>query len=117
MARMEAAVFVGLLLGALSSGRLYKLTSASVVFGCSTLCTLIAFMCVYFFVKESIKNQTEETGRMAKFKALFEWEHVKDLFYTCFKRREHNDRVLIWLIILALASTMFVLGKNPLFKF
>ncbi|XP_031618143.1 uncharacterized protein LOC116337604 [Contarinia nasturtii] len=109
MARMEAAVFVGLLLGSLSSGRLYKLTSASVVFGCAALCTLLGLICVYFFVKESIKNQTEETGRMAKFKALFEWKHVVDLFYTCFKRRENNDRGLIWLIILALASSMFVL--------
>lgn len=67
MARMEAAVFIGLLLGALSSGRLYKLTSASVVFGCSTWCTLLGLMCVYQFVKESIKNETEETGRMVIF--------------------------------------------------
>lgn len=64
MARMEAAVFVGLLLGALSSGRLYTISSASVVFGCATICTLIGLACVYLFVKESIKNQTEETSRM-----------------------------------------------------
>lgn len=64
MARMEAAVFVGLLLGALSSGNLYKLTSASWVFGLSTFCTLLGLICVYMFVKESIKNETEETGRM-----------------------------------------------------
>lgn len=63
MARMEAAVFVGLLLGSLGSGQLYKLASASVVFGCSTCCTLIGLICVYAFVKESIKNETEETGR------------------------------------------------------
>lgn len=64
MARMEAAVFVGLLLGSLSSGHVYKLFSASVVFGCSTFCTLIALICVCLFVKESIKSQTEETSRM-----------------------------------------------------
>lgn len=64
MARMEAAVFVGLLCGALSSGHLYKLTSASFVFGCSALCTVLGLICVYMFVKESIKNETEETGRM-----------------------------------------------------
>lgn len=53
----------------------------------------------------------------AKIKALFEWKHVADLFYTCFKRREHNDRILIWLIILALASTMFVLEGSVALSF
>lgn len=48
----------------------------------------------------------------AKFKALFEWRHVVDLFYTCFKRRERHDRILIWLIIFTLASAMFVLRKD-----
>lgn len=70
MARMEAAVFVGLLLGSLSSGHLYKLFSASVVFGCSTFCTFIALMFVCFFVNESIKNQTEETSRMVSWMLL-----------------------------------------------
>lgn len=65
MARMEAAVFVGLLTGSLLSGQLYKYASSSVVFGCSTWCTLIGLILVYTFVKESIKNQTEvEMSRM-----------------------------------------------------
>lgn len=64
MARMEAAVFVGLLLGSLGGAHLYQLTSASVVFGTATFCTLIALLCVCFFVKESIKNQTEERSSM-----------------------------------------------------
>lgn len=64
MARMEAAVFVGLLLGSLGGAHLYQLTSAAVVFGCGAFCTLIALLCVCFFVKESIKNQTEERSSM-----------------------------------------------------
>lgn len=64
MARMEAAVFVGLLLGAICSGRLYQMTSASLVFGLSTLCTVSGLILVFFFVKESIKNETEETSRV-----------------------------------------------------
>lgn len=64
MARMEAAVFVGLLLGSLSSGRLYKWTSASLVFGLATFCTLSGLVWVYCFVKESIKNETEERSRI-----------------------------------------------------
>lgn len=61
---MEAAVFVGLLFGALSSGHLYRWTSASLVFGLATLCTLTGLICVFLFVKESIKNETEETSRV-----------------------------------------------------
>lgn len=61
---MEAAVFVGLLLGALSSGRLLKISSASVVFGCSTMCTLSGLIWVVLYLKESIKNETEQTSRM-----------------------------------------------------
>lgn len=53
----------------------------------------------------------------AKFKALFEWQHVIDLFYTCFKRRERHDRILIWLIIFTLASAMFVLRTSFPFRF
>lgn len=50
----------------------------------------------------------------AKFKAFFEVRHVGDLLHTCFKRRENNDRTLIWMVIFTLASTMFVLGNSTL---
>lgn len=66
MARMEAAVFMGLLFGALTCGPLYKLTSAWAVFGCSTICTFIALVWIFLFVKESIKNETEQTTKMVK---------------------------------------------------
>lgn len=64
MARMEAAVFMGLLFGALTCGNLYKLTSAWAVFGCSTICTFIGLVWIFLFVKESIKNETEQTSKM-----------------------------------------------------
>lgn len=62
MARMEAAVFIGLLLGSLVSGQLYGLTSASAVFGCACLCTLLGFFFIFAFLKESIKNETDING-------------------------------------------------------
>lgn len=62
MASMEAFVFVGLLLGSLSSIGIYTATSASFVFGCATLSTFIALLYLYFFVNESILEiSTEET--------------------------------------------------------
>lgn len=59
-------VFVGLLMGSMSSGYLYQLTSASVVFGCSTFSAFLALICVYLFLKESNKNVTEETSPWVK---------------------------------------------------
>lgn len=59
---MEAVVFVGLLMGSMSSGRLYLATSTSFVFGLATLSSLIALFCVYLFVDESVKNLTGVTG-------------------------------------------------------
>lgn len=62
MARMEAAVFIGLLLGTLISGSLYEISSATVVFGFATVCTLAGLVVIYVFLKESIKNETDITG-------------------------------------------------------
>lgn len=60
MARMEAVVFVGLLLGALSSIPLYSRTSAAVVFFCASLCNLCGLVYIYFFVRESIQSSTSD---------------------------------------------------------
>lgn len=65
---MEAAVFMGLLFGALTCGNLYQLTSAWAVFLCSTICTFIALVWIFLFVKESIKNETEQTTKMVNTK-------------------------------------------------
>lgn len=59
---MEATVFVGLLLGSMSSGQLYLVTSSAFVFGLSTISSLLALLCVYMFVNESVKNVTGITS-------------------------------------------------------
>lgn len=64
MARMEAAVFVGLLLGSLSSAPIYQATSAAFVFACAAFSTLIGLSYLYFCVGESLKNACTEASRM-----------------------------------------------------
>lgn len=59
---MEAMVFVGLLMGSISSGYLYQLTSATVVFKCASFSAFVALICVYLFLEESNKNVTEEAS-------------------------------------------------------
>lgn len=135
MARMEAFVFIGLLLGSLTSIYLYKTTSASFVFVCAATSTFIALIYLYFFVEESLMEiSSEETTAIVsyrkfcliffsnfisvfvyvtfqnKFKALFKYEHVIDMFHTCFKKREHWNRAVIWLTIISLSFTIFVMG-------
>ncbi|EDW39197.1 GL13958 [Drosophila persimilis] len=39
---------------------------------------------------------------------LFSLKHVKDMFSTCFKRRENNAHTIIWLVTLAGCVTIFV---------
>lgn len=71
MARMEAAVFVGLLLGALSCSPLYNATSTSFVFSIAAISTFVGLVYVYFFVKESIQcpiSDVDALVRQRKFK-------------------------------------------------
>ncbi|EDW27431.1 GL25356 [Drosophila persimilis] len=39
---------------------------------------------------------------------LFSLKHVKDMFSTCFKRRENNAHTIIWLVTLAGCVSIFV---------
>lgn len=72
MVRMEAAVFVGLLLGSLGSPYLYEYTngSSTVVFLCAAIVTLIALLCVYKLLKESIKQVADDISYWVKFIAI-----------------------------------------------
>ncbi|EDV90817.1 uncharacterized protein LOC6569799 [Drosophila grimshawi] len=40
--------------------------------------------------------------------SIFSLTHLKDMFVTCCKPREHNAREIIWLVTLAMFMTMFV---------
>lgn len=132
MARMEAAAFVGLLLGSLCCGPLYNATSASFVFFCAAVSTFCGLVLVYFFVQESIQCSTSDIyawvrhGQMidfrkihnfnrqkfqqTKFKDLFDAKHVIDMFRTAFKKRDGFDRTIIWLTMLMSGAHIFIMG-------
>lgn len=63
MARMEAAVFCGLLLGALSCSYLYNMTSAAAVFFCAAVSSFIALLYLIFFIQESVQNISADVGK------------------------------------------------------
>ncbi|XP_031639670.1 proton-coupled folate transporter-like [Contarinia nasturtii] len=105
MARLEATLLLGSIIGKLIF--VYIHISTPVAFGCSTLCIFIGLTCVYYFVGESIEIEIEQISCIEKFGALFDWKHAEDLFSTCFKRRDNNGRILIWLIIFSLVLALF----------
>ncbi|KAH8253724.1 hypothetical protein KR032_006630 [Drosophila birchii] len=55
--------------------------------------------------EERKRQQTEETVKKA---GLFSVIHIRDMVSTCFKRREHHARAIIWLVTLAMFLSIFV---------
>lgn len=62
MAYLEASLYVGLLLGSMSSSYILKLTSATYVFGIAGIASFGGVLYVIFMVKESIQ-QDEAIGK------------------------------------------------------
>ncbi|XP_017027014.1 probable peptidoglycan muropeptide transporter SLC46 [Drosophila kikkawai] len=55
--------------------------------------------------EERKRQQTEESVKKA---GLFSVVHIRDMVSTCFKRREHHARAIIWLVTLAMFLSIFV---------
>lgn len=62
MAYLEASLYVGLLLGSISSSYLLSLTSATILFGIASTASFVGVLYVIVFVKESIQ-QDESVGK------------------------------------------------------
>ncbi|XP_017123415.1 uncharacterized protein LOC108143479 [Drosophila elegans] len=57
--------------------------------------------------KAEERKRKEEEERVKK-AGLFSMVHIKDMLSTCFKRREHHARAIIWLVTLAMFLSIFV---------
>ena len=62
MSLLEGALYIGVLIGSLSSSYVYKLTSAPIVFAIAAAFTFISVIYVIFGVKESVQN-TEQISK------------------------------------------------------
>lgn len=107
MGILSAALYVGLLIGGLSSSYVLKFTNSTTVFGLSALTSFLSFGYILLFVDESVpKNEIQSES---KFKSIFKIENVSDMFKACFKKRPNFDRTIIWLLIVAMSLSIFVL--------
>lgn len=64
MARMEAAVFMGLLTGSLTSNYIFEVTSTQFMFVLATILIAIALIYIKFAVSESVIGATENDERL-----------------------------------------------------
>ncbi|XP_055627244.1 proton-coupled folate transporter [Toxorhynchites rutilus septentrionalis] len=108
MGILEAAIFCGLLLGTLSSSYILRWTNATVVFAIATGSIFFGILYIAICIEESIRPN-EFDSSTSRVREIFRFELVTDMFHTCFKRRPNFDRVIIWLVIVALGSSIFAL--------
>ncbi|XP_058828288.1 tetracycline resistance protein, class D-like isoform X2 [Topomyia yanbarensis] len=114
MGVLEAAIFGGLLFGTLSSSFILRLANSTTVFTIAAVSISVGIVYITFYIEESIqRNELDSTSY--KFGEIFRFEHVTDLFRTCFKRRPNFDRVIIWLIIFVLGARNFVMGSGTVY--
>lgn len=107
MGMLSAALYVGLLIGGLSSSYILKFSNSTTVFGLSAITAFLSFSYILLFVNESVRN--DEIQSESKFKAIFKMENVSGMFKACFKKRSNYDRSIIWLLIVAMSLSIFVL--------
>ncbi|XP_055609407.1 tetracycline resistance protein, class C-like [Uranotaenia lowii] len=108
MGVLEASIFIGLLLGVLSSSYILRWFNATIVFVTAAVCVLLGILYIAFYIEESIRPN-ELDNSTSKIREIFRFELVSDLFHTCFKPRPNFDRVIIWLVITALGASIFAL--------
>ncbi|XP_067630532.1 probable peptidoglycan muropeptide transporter SLC46 isoform X2 [Eurosta solidaginis] len=130
MATYQAALFMGLMTGSFTAGYLYEATNATFVFLTSCCCIFVATCIILCFVPESLNrrrfplisnssfisqttNEMQPTGaQLTEFRKLFDLKAVKEMWNTCFKQRECNDRSIVWLAMIALLISVFVIDGS-----
>ncbi|XP_076686696.1 putative peptidoglycan muropeptide transporter SLC46 isoform X3 [Andrena cerasifolii] len=104
LAWMEALVSVGFLSGILTGPILFRMYGYTVVFGCATVCCIIATLYVCIFVPETTYNSNSAT-----LSTLFDVHLVKDLIGTCTKKRDGFNRYIVWCCITSLILLVIII--------
>lgn len=112
---IEAIIYFGIVLGIASSSHVLKATSATTVFGISTISVTAAVIYTIIYVEESL-NVDENAVRSNQLAELFSLTPVIEIFKTCFKPRLHNVRRMLWYLIVVFAlSLLTTYGTYNLF--
>lgn len=109
MIAYELAIYVGLLLGSFSSGYVYEATNAYIVFSISAVSIFVALFLMMALLPESLPSENRTSPTSSTQGGLVSL--LKDLWSTCQKPREHNNRFIVLIIMVVLLLTAFVSGK------
>lgn len=109
LALIEMIIFLGVLLGTVSSSYVLRLTGPTLLFTISTGCALVSSLYILVFVDESVQN-IEPVGACGQVKELCSPAPVIDMMKTCFKRRPFKERRILWCLITILMFTVFTLN-------
>uniref|UniRef100_W8BYE5 Solute carrier family 46 member 3 n=1 Tax=Ceratitis capitata TaxID=7213 RepID=W8BYE5_CERCA len=129
MATYEVAVIFGLMMGSFTSGYLYEATNASFVFLTSCCCIFVATCIILCFIPESLNRRRfqfiqsvnevdedqdliESTADAGELVRLFDLAAVREMWQTCFKPREYNDRAIVCLAMVAYSISVFVIDGS-----
>lgn len=123
----EAVMYIGLMTGSFTSGFIYEdCNSGTFIFSISALCIMFAILITIFVIPESLNTHTIQPNaaieqaitataeQQQRFTKLFDIQHLRDMYKTCFKARECEMRSVILLIIGSLLTCAFVIGKNSI---
>ncbi|KAH8353891.1 hypothetical protein KR067_000085 [Drosophila pandora] len=114
MIAYELAIYVGLLLGSFSSGYVYEATNAYIVFSISAASIFVALFLMIALLPESLPTEDPTSTTSSTQGGLVSL--LKDLWSTCQKPREHNNRSIVLIIMVVLLLTAFVSdGSNSVF--
>uniref|UniRef100_A0A7G3B2D9 Putative transporter add1 major facilitator superfamily protein n=1 Tax=Lutzomyia longipalpis TaxID=7200 RepID=A0A7G3B2D9_LUTLO len=105
----EGVLFAGLFLGSISSSYVLQLTNVSTVFTISGLFCILGILYIWLCLPETIDYE-DFVG--SKFRELFRFDHVCDMFKTSFMPRPDNRRVIIWLAIAGLVVSIAMMEGN-----
>lgn len=107
----EASLCTGMMVGNVASGYIYAATGSVVLFSIAGGLSFLSLLFVYFLVPESLP--AEDMHRGSRVREFFRFSLVVDLVRTCFLRRANYDRAIIWLTMVALTITIFIMeGEN-----
>jgi len=102
LAIMETITFSGILLGMASCSFALKLTSELTVFAVSAALASFAAINAFIFIEESLDISQNNLNIWDQLTELFSPKPVVEALKTCFKKRPHNERRIIWFLILIL---------------
>lgn len=103
---LEAVLSAGIVAGSVSSSYVYVWLGPTMIMAIAAAASLIAWLWICCVLEES-RPTRYSFGE--KFRGIFAAEHIRDLLTVCFKKRNGNDRGVLWTVMLSLGSSIFVL--------